>query len=68
VATQSPGTPKRLTLFSGEQATKASSAPLSGGHEGNDQNHYMEVGAQLRNLIGGFQQVPGSFYTEEASR
>jgi hypothetical protein len=38
--------PQRLARF-----------PLSGGREGDDQNLYMEVGAQLNNLIGGSQHV-----------
>jgi hypothetical protein len=48
--------PQRLTLFSGEQATEASSFPLSGGIGGTDRNPYTEVGAQLHNSIGGSQQ------------
>jgi hypothetical protein len=68
VAPQSPPMPQRLTLFSSKQAMEASSVPLSGGLEGDDWNPYMEVGAQLHNSIGGSQQEPQSFYTEEASR
>jgi hypothetical protein len=62
VATRSPPTPQRLTLFSGEQATEANSFLLSGGIGGTDRNPYTEVGAQLRNSIGGSQQEqPQSF-------
>jgi hypothetical protein len=61
-------TPRRLTLFSDEQVTEASSFPLSSGIGGTDRNPYMEVGEQFHNSIGGFQQEPRSFYTEEASR
>jgi hypothetical protein len=46
----------KLTLFSDEQATKASSFPLSGGIGGTDRNPYTEVGAQLHNSIRGSQQ------------
>jgi hypothetical protein len=49
---------KRLTLFSGEQATEASSDQLSGGIRGTNQNLYKEVGAQLHNSVGGSQQEP----------
>jgi hypothetical protein len=48
--------PQRLTLFSSEQATEASSFPLSGGIGGIDRNPYTEVGEQLHNSIGGSQQ------------
>jgi hypothetical protein len=41
--------PQRLTLFSGEQAMEASSLPLSGGLEGDDQNLYTELGAHMHN-------------------
>jgi hypothetical protein len=68
VATQSPPMPQRLTLFFSEQAMEASLLPLSGGLEGDDQNPYTEVEAQLHNLTGGSQQVPRSYYTKEASR
>jgi hypothetical protein len=68
VATQSPPTPQRLTLFSGEQDTEASLVPLSTGLEDDNQNPYTEVGAQLHNSIEGSQQEPQSFYMEEASR
>jgi hypothetical protein len=44
VVTQSPPMPQRLTLFSSEQATEASSLPLSGGLEGDDRNLYIELG------------------------
>jgi hypothetical protein len=57
-----------LTLFSGEQATEASSFPLSGGTGGTDRNPYTEVGAQLHKSIGGSQQESPSFYMEEDSR
>jgi hypothetical protein len=63
VATRSPPMPQRLTLFSGEQATEASSFPLSGGIGGTDQNPYTEVGAQLRNSIGGSQQENHKAFT-----
>jgi hypothetical protein len=59
--------PRRLTLFSGEQTMEASSFPLSGGIGGTDRKPYTKVGAQLHNSIGGSQQEPRSFYTEEAS-
>jgi hypothetical protein len=36
--------PRRLTLFSGEPATKASSVPLSVGIGGTNQNPYTKVG------------------------
>jgi hypothetical protein len=49
---------KGSPFLSGEQATEASSIPLSGGLESDDQNIYTEVGTQLHNLIGGSQQVP----------
>jgi hypothetical protein len=45
-----------LTLFSGEQATKVSSAPLSGALEGGNRDLYTKVWAELHNLIGGSQQ------------
>jgi hypothetical protein len=44
---------------------EVSSVPLSGGLEGDNQNPYAEVGAQLHNAIGGSQQEPRSFYIEE---
>jgi hypothetical protein len=50
--------PQRLTLFFGEQATDASSVPLSGGLKGDNRNPYTEVGAQLHNSIGCPHQVP----------
>jgi hypothetical protein len=56
VVTRSRPMPRRLTLFSGEQSTEASSLPLSGGIGGTDRNPYTEVGAQLHNSIGGSQQ------------
>jgi hypothetical protein len=68
MVTQSRPTPRMLTLFFGEQATEASSVPVSNGIGGSDRNPYTEVGAQLHNSIGGSQQEPQSFYTEEASR
>jgi hypothetical protein len=43
--TWSQPTPQRLTLFSGEEATEASSVPLSGGIGGTNRNPYTEVGA-----------------------
>jgi hypothetical protein len=49
VATRSPPMPQRLTLFSGEQATEASSLPLSVGLEEDDQNLYTELGAHIYN-------------------
>jgi hypothetical protein len=66
--TQSPPTPQRLTLFSGEQATEASLFPLSGGIGGTDQNPYMEVGAQLHNSIGGSQQENYEAFTRRKLR
>jgi hypothetical protein len=63
VATRSPPMPQRLTLFSGEQATEASSFPLSGGIGDTDRNPYTEVGAQLHNSIGGSQQENHKAFT-----
>jgi hypothetical protein len=68
VATRSPPTPQRLTLFSGEQATKASSFPLSGGIGGTDPNPYTEVGAQLHNSIRGSQQENHEAFTRRKLR
>jgi hypothetical protein len=53
----------KLTLFSGEQATEASSFPLSDGIGGTDRNPYTEVGAQLHNSIGGSQQENHKAFT-----
>jgi hypothetical protein len=50
-------------LFSGEQVTKASSFPLSGGIGSTDQNPYTEVGGQLHNSIGGSQQENHEAFT-----
>jgi hypothetical protein len=55
--------PQRLTLFSSEQATEASSFPLSGGIGGTDRNSYTEVGVQLHNSIGGPQQENHEAFT-----
>jgi hypothetical protein len=49
--TRSRPTPRRLTLFSSEQATEASSVPLSGGMGGIDRNPYTEFGAQLNWML-----------------
>jgi hypothetical protein len=68
VATWSPPTPRRLTLFSDEQAIEASSVPLSGGLEGDNRNPYTEVGAQLHNSIGGSQQEVTSFVQRQDPR
>jgi hypothetical protein len=51
--------PRRLTLFSGEQATEASSFPLSGGIGGTNRIPYTELGAHIHNSIGGSQECHG---------
>jgi hypothetical protein len=63
VVTRSRPTPRRLTLFSGEQATEASSLLLSGSIGATDRNPYTEVGAQLHNSIGGSQQENHKAFT-----
>jgi hypothetical protein len=68
VATQSPPTPQRLTLFFDEQATESSSFLLSGGIGGIDRNPYTEVGAQLHNSIGGSQQENHEAFTRSKLR
>jgi hypothetical protein len=50
-------------LVSGEEATEASSFPLSGGIGGTDRNPYTEVGAQLHNSVGGSQQENHKAFT-----
>jgi hypothetical protein len=51
--------PQRLNLFSGEQATEASSFPLSGGIGGTNRIPYKEPGARIHNSIGGSQESHG---------